>query len=127
MGYAWLADAVMLVHFGFLLFVAFGGFLAWRYRAILPLHVAAIGWASLSVFVGMACPLTTLENRFRELAGRSTLEPGGFIDTYLTDVVYPQAHLRTLQALVAILIVVSWIGVLALRSRGRVGAPQSLS
>lgn len=117
MGWSWVADTVMLVHFGFLLFVALGGFLAWRYRALFPLHAAAIGWAALSVFVGIACPLTYLENRFRALAGRSPLESGGFIETYLTGVIYPQEHLRLVQALVAMLIVVSWAGVAVLRGR----------
>lgn len=125
MGYSSLADAVMLVHFGFLVFVALGGFLAWRYRAALPLHVAAIGWAALSVFVGVACPLTALENRLRALAGRSPLEPGGFIETYLTGVIYPQNHLVTVQVLVGILIAASWLG-LVHRAR-RTAAVQSRS
>lgn len=116
MGWSWLADTVMVVHFGFLVFVALGGFLAWRYRAVFPLHLAAIGWAALSVFVGVDCPLTYVENWFRQLAGRSTLDSGGFIQTYLTGVIYPADQLRTVQTLVALLIVTSWVGLFVLRT-----------
>jgi hypothetical protein len=36
--------------------------------------------------------------------------PDGFIDTYLTDVVYPDEHLRAVQLLLAVLVVLSWLG-----------------
>ena len=110
-----LADAVMLVHFGFLVFLTLGGFLAWRYRWVIGLHAAAAGWGLLSVLVGVPCPLTGWENRFRLLAGEQGL-PRGFIDTYLTGVVYPTEYLLTAQLLVGGLVAVSWAG-LAVRSR----------
>jgi hypothetical protein len=110
--YRTLADAVMLVHFGFLAFLALGGFLAWRWRWVLVPHAAAVAWAVLSL-LGAACPLTTWENALRQLGGEQGL-PRGFIDTYLTGVVYPQAYLRPAQLLVAGLIAVSWLG-LAIR------------
>ena len=86
--YRLLADAVMLAHFGFLVFLALGGFLAWRHPRVLVLHIAAVGWAALSV-AGMDCPLTAWEDDLRRLAGEPGL-PRGFIDTYLTGVVYPR-------------------------------------
>jgi hypothetical protein len=117
-GYRALADVVMLVHFGFLAFVALGGFLAWRFRWVLVPHAAAVGWAVLSL-AGMPCPLTGWEDGLRRLAGEQGL-PRGFVDTYLTGVVYPQEHLLAAQLLVAVLIAVSWVG-LAVRRRVRVG------
>ena len=66
--YRLLADAVMLIHFGFLAFVALGGFLAGRYRWVLVPHVAAVSWAVLTVTVGLECPLTSWENTLRRLA-----------------------------------------------------------
>jgi hypothetical protein len=104
--YRTLADVVMLAHFGFLVFLALGGFLAWRFRWVLVPHAAAVGWAVLSL-AGTDCPLTALEDGLRRLGGEQAL-PGGFIAHYLTGVVYPGAFLRPAQLLVAGLIAVSW-------------------
>jgi Protein of Unknown function (DUF2784) len=109
-----LADVVMLAHFGFLLFLALGGFAAWRFRWVIVPHVAAVGWAVLSV-AGVECPLTGWEDGLRRLAGEDGL-PNGFIDTYVTGVVYPQDHLLAAQLVVATLVAVSWVG-LVVRSR----------
>jgi hypothetical protein len=106
--YRILGDAVMLIHFGFLVFLAVGGFLACRFRWVIVLHLAAACWASVSVLVGVECPLTGWEDELRRLGGGQGL-PGGFIDTYLTDVVYPDEHLRTVQLLLAVLVVLSWL------------------
>lgn len=105
--YRLLADAVMLIHFGFLAFVALGGFLAWRYRWVLVPHVVAVAWGALTVTVGLECPLTSWEDALRRRGDEEGL-PRGFIDTYLTGVVYPQEYLLAAQLLVAALIVVSW-------------------
>ncbi|MFC5951796.1 DUF2784 domain-containing protein [Pseudonocardia lutea] len=117
MAYRFLADAVMLVHFAFLAFVALGGFLAWRRPRVLVAHAAAVGWGLVSVLVGVECPLTAWEDRFRRLAGEQGLTRG-FVDTYLTGVVYPREYLLTLQLVVAGLVALSWIG-FALRRRRR--------
>jgi hypothetical protein len=117
MGYRLLADAVMLAHFGFLVFVALGGLLAWRFPRMLPVHLAAVAWGLLIVFGAVDCPLTSWEDRFRRLSGQAGLEDG-FISTYLTGVIYPAEHLRTVQALVAVLVVASWAGL----ARSRVAA-----
>jgi hypothetical protein len=106
--YRLLADAVMLIHFGFLAFVTLGGFVAGRYRWVLVPHVAAVGWGALTVTVGLECPLTGWENTLRRLGDEGGL-PRGFIDTYLTGVVYPQGYLPAAQFLVAALVVVSWV------------------
>jgi Protein of Unknown function (DUF2784). len=119
-----LADAVMLAHFGFLVFLALGGFLTWRYRWVIGLHATAVGWGLLSVLAGMDCPLTAWEDRFRRLAGEQGLTRG-FIDAYLTGVVYPREYLLTVQLVVAGLVAVSWAG-LALR-RHRAAVRRSLT
>jgi hypothetical protein len=78
--YRILGDAVMLIHFGFLVFLAVGGFLACRFRWVIVLHLAAACWASVSVLVGVQCPLTGWEDELRRLGGGQGL-PGGFIDS----------------------------------------------
>ncbi|MGH3612951.1 MAG: DUF2784 domain-containing protein [Pseudonocardia sp.] len=109
MAYRFLADLLMVVHFGFIAYVALGGFLAWRYRRLIVAHLAAVGWGALSVAVGLACPLTAWEDHARRLAGEQGLSRG-FIDTYLTGVVYPEQHLVAAQLLVALLVLISWAG-----------------
>lgn len=118
MGYRLAADVVLLAHFGFMLFVALGGFLAWRHRWVAWPHAVAIGWGLVSVFVGVGCPLTYWEDRLRTAAGGQGL-PRGFVDTYLTGVIYPADHLVTAQLLVAGLVLVSWVGVARHRLGGR--------
>lgn len=114
MAYRWLADVVMLIHFGFLAFVVLGGFLSWfRPWLIIPHGLAAL-WGALTVTVGLTCPLTAWEDRARQLAGQRGLSRG-FIDTYLTGIVYPEQHLVGAQLLVAALVAVSWAGWAALR------------
>ena len=106
--YRFLADAVMLAHFGFLVFLAVGGFLAWRWRWVFVPHAAAVGWAFCSV-AGAACPLTAWEDGLRRRAGEQGLSRG-FVDTYLTDVVYPRDDLLVAQLLLAGLAAASWVG-----------------
>jgi hypothetical protein len=117
MAYALAADVAMLVHFVFLLYVAMGGFLAWRKPGLIVPHVAAAAWGLLSATVGMDCPLTAWEDAARRHAGEQGL-PHGFIGTYLTGVIYPADRLVEAQLLVASVVLVSWIG-FAVRLRRR--------
>jgi hypothetical protein len=116
MAYALAADVVMLVHLVFLLYVALGGFLAWRRPGLIVLHVAAAAWGLLSATVGMDCPLTAWEDAARRHAGEQGL-PHGFIGTYLTGVIYPADRLVEAQLLVASVVLVSWIGFAVRRRR----------
>lgn len=115
MSYAILASAVVVIHFGFVVFLAAGGFIAWRRPLVLVAHVPSVAWALGIVAVGYACPLTALENDLRARAGTHVYE-GGFIDRYLTGVLYPTRYEHLLQILLAIGIVAAYIG-LGLRWR----------
>ena len=120
MAYRLLADVTMVVHFVFLAYVVGGGFLAWRWpRAIWP-HLLAVGWGLSTLVFHFHCPLTWLEDWSRRNAGGAGLTHG-FIDTYLTGIVYPERYTGLLQLLGAAVVAVSWVPVL-LRSgtaRGR--------
>lgn len=118
MPYAFLADAVVVVHFGFVAFVAVGGFIAWRYQRVLIAHAPAIAWAAGIVTIGYSCPLTRLENDLRDRAGSGGYEVG-FIDRYLAGVLYPAQYERFLQAVVAVGVIAAYLG-LAMRRRGAV-------
>ena len=69
MGYGVLADAVMVLHFGFLLFLVAGGFLAWRWPWTAAAHVLAVGWGAAVLTVDPTCPLTAAEDWARRAGG----------------------------------------------------------
>ena len=94
--YNYLADGVFLVHFAFIVFVIFGGFLVFRWRWMSWVHLPAAVWGVAIVVGGWICPLTHLEVALRRAAGRDG--PAlGFIETYLIPIVYPEALTRELQ------------------------------
>src|SRR5690606_32478582 len=78
--------------------------------AIWP-HLAAVVWGFGSVLVGYDCPLTHLENWARRSAGTAELPSTGFIDHYLTGVVYPEDSVELIRLLVAAVVLLSWAGV----------------
>ncbi len=90
------ADLVLVLHLAFILFALLGGLLVLRRRWILLLHLPAAAWAVLIEFAGWYCPLTPLENHFRELAGQAGYA-GGFIEHYLLQIIYPPGLTREIQ------------------------------
>lgn len=94
--YRCLADAVLLLHLGFILFVVAGAALALRRPRLLPWHLAAAAWGVGIEAIGAVCPLTYLENRLRALAGQSGYG-GGFIEHYIVAAIYPAGLTRLLQ------------------------------
>ena len=99
-----LADLVVLVHFGFILFVVLGGFLAFRWRRVPWLHLPAAAWGTAIEVFGWICPLTPLENRLRRASGEAGYA-GGFIEHYLIPVIYPAGLTREVQWTLAALVV----------------------
>lgn len=120
MAYHVLTDATMVLHFAFLAYVVAGGFLAWCWSPAIWPHLLAAGWGLSTLLFGLHCPLTWLEDWARRRAGGSGLSHG-FIDTYLTGIVYPERYTGLLQFLVAAAVTVSWVGALrnAVTARGR--------
>lgn len=95
-----LADATLVIHFAFVLFVLLGliatlagGRHGWawvrdmRWRAV---HLAAIGVVTAESWLGMECPLTTLELWLRRLAGQTTYS-GDFIAFWLRRLLFFEA------------------------------------
>jgi hypothetical protein len=119
----WLvADGVVVVHFAFIVFVAVGGLMAWRWPRLLWLHVPAVAWGLGIVTLGYECPLTPLEKRFRRRDGAEGYE-GGFVDRYIEDVVYPDDYTPHVRLAAAALIAVGWAGVAWRLRRGPGRAP----
>jgi hypothetical protein len=114
-----MADAVVVLHFAFVVFAVAGGLLALRWRWTIWLHLPALAWAVFVELTGRICPLTPLENRLRAAAGAVTYR-GDFIEHYLVPILYPEHLTRDLQfALASILILVN-VAVYAAVWRSRV-------
>lgn len=87
MTYRILAEIVLVLHFCFVIFVVFGGLLVLRRRWIAWLHLPAVAWGIVIEFFWWACPLTSLENYLREAGGEAGYT-NGFIDYYITAILY---------------------------------------
>jgi len=98
-----LADAIVVLHFGFLLFVVLGGLLVLRWPKLAWLHAPAAIWGVLIEFFGWVCPLTPLENHFRQLGGQAGYS-GGFIQHYIVSVLYPDSLTRGTQIILGALV-----------------------
>jgi Protein of Unknown function (DUF2784) len=95
--YRGLADAVVLLHAAFVVFVVLGGFLAWHWRWVAWVHAPCALWGVAIEYGGWICPLTPLENDLRARAGL-TGYPGGFVEHYLMPLLYPGGLTRPAQA-----------------------------
>ena len=118
----WLANLVVLIHFGFLLFVSIGGVVVLRWRWLAWIHVPAALWGVLIEIGGWICPLTPLENLLRHRAGEVGYQ-GGFIDRYISGVIYPQGLTRPSQMVLGILVLAINVGVYVLYFTRRKIAP----
>lgn len=105
MGYRLLADAVVLLHVGFVIFVVVGGFVAWRWSWVVWPHVPCAVWGAVIEYKGWICPLTPLENALRRRAGLEGYA-GGFIEHYVIPALYPAGLSRPTQAVLGTLVVV---------------------
>ena len=103
--YRLFADIILIIHFGYLLFVVFGGFFMLRWRGLWKFHLPAVIWGFLVQYFVWICPLTTWENYFRELGGQSGYE-NGFIDYFVTSILYPNinAEVHTILAITLVLL-----------------------
>lgn len=113
MPYFLLADAVLLLHLAFILFVVFGALLVWRFPRLIWLHLPAAIWGALIEFSGHVCPLTPLENHLRLMSGAAGYH-GDFIAHYLMPLIYPRALTRELQMLLGTAVIVINVAAYAL-------------
>jgi hypothetical protein len=118
MPYQSFADAVLLLHFGIVLFVVLGlpavllghrrGW-AWVRRPGWRLaHAAAIGVVVLQAWLGQYCPLTVWESWLRAQAGQAPYERS-FIEHWVARVLYFEAPLWVFAlAYTAFALAVAW-------------------
>jgi hypothetical protein len=102
--YRLLADLVVVLHCGFVLFVVLGGLLALRWPRAAWLHLPAALWGAGIEFAAGICPLTPLENHLRRLGGEAGYS-GGFVEHYVLPVLYPDGLTRGVQLGIGIFVV----------------------
>jgi hypothetical protein len=119
MFYRVLADLVVVLHLGFVLFVVLGGLLALRWPRAAWIHLPAAIWGAGIEFVQGICPLTPLENHFRSLGGEAGYT-GGFVEHYLLPVLYPAGLSQNVQWGLGIFVVLLNVAVYTLVWRRRV-------
>jgi hypothetical protein len=93
---ALLADAVLLLHLAFVVFVMMGGALALRWPRVAWIHLPAAAWGATVEFAGLICPLTPLEDRLRAAAGE-VVAGGDFMERLLLPLLYPDWLTRETQ------------------------------
>jgi hypothetical protein len=123
-----LANAVLGIHVLFVLFVVggliliiAGGCLKWHWIRNLWFrlgHLAAIGFVVLESWLGIFCPLTTLELWLRGLAGQTTYE-GDFIAFWLRKIIFfegPPWVFTVVYTVFGAMVILSWVIFPPLRS-----------
>ncbi|WP_396266872.1 DUF2784 domain-containing protein [Ideonella sp.] len=118
--YQLLADAVLLLHFGVVVFVVggligivVGNLRAWAWVNSLWFrlaHLAAIGVVVVQSLLGKLCPLTVLESWLRERAGESAYT-ASFIEHWVQQVLFYEAPFWVFTAVYVafgLLVVAAW-------------------
>lgn len=105
MPYLLLADLLVLLHLAFVGFVVLGAFVVLRWPRLAWIHVPCALWGALIEFAGWVCPLTSLENRFRQLGGQAGYA-GDFVEHNLLPVLYPQHLTRPVQVALGTLVLI---------------------
>jgi hypothetical protein len=118
MWFRWAADAVLIAHFTFVVFVVLGGLLVLRWPRVAWVHAPLALYGAVIEFAGFVCPLTPLENWLR-LRGGEAGYAGGFVEHYIIAALYPPGLTRTLQLSLGILVIVvnAFVYGMALRQR----------
>ena len=91
-----LADLIVILHLGFIVFAALGALLAFKWPRVIWLHLPAVIWAAITEFMGLICPLTPLENWLRQQAGADPYQTS-FISHYLLPLIYPPGLTPSIQ------------------------------
>lgn len=120
MPYQLLADAVLVIHFGVVLFVV-GGLVVvvagnwrhwhwvndWPFRLA---HLAAIAFVVVQTWLGQFCPLTSLESWLRVQAGTAPYA-ASFIEHWIQRLIYYEAPFWVFTAaytVFAVLVLLAW-------------------
>ncbi|MGZ7032016.1 MAG: DUF2784 domain-containing protein [Thermoanaerobaculia bacterium] len=99
------ATAVAILHFAFILFVAFGGLLVLRWHRLAWIHLPAAVWGAVIELKHWNCPLTNVELWLLRRAGKQGYE-GGFVAHYLFAMIYPAGLTRGKEIAIGVVVLV---------------------
>ncbi|MDP4185387.1 MAG: DUF2784 domain-containing protein [Bacteroidota bacterium] len=102
--YRILADIIVMIHLGFILFVMLGGLLVLKYPRVVWVHLPLMIWGAVVEFFNIICPLTPLENYLRELGGGERYH-SDFVEKYIIPVIYPEGLTIRIQFILGCLVV----------------------
>jgi len=97
------ADGVVVIHFGWILFLIGGAFIGRRVRWVRWLHLASLGYSVLLQTFSWICPLTYLEIWLRRRGTPGRIYSGSFVVHYLERLIYlgvPRTWLLVLTGIV---------------------------
>lgn len=116
-----LADLVLVLHLLFVVFViaglllsVIGGFLGWRWirnRCFRFVHLGGIGIVVSQSWLGLRCPLTSLEMWLRSRSGGGQYD-GSFIQHWVQQLLFYDAPgwvFATLYTIFGLLVIVVWV------------------
>jgi hypothetical protein len=96
--YALLADAVVVIHFLYVLFavggllgILLGAGMGWRWarnRWFRIIHLVAVAFVALEAAAGIICPLTAWEYDLRHLAGETVDKDLSFVARLIHSVIF---------------------------------------
>lgn len=89
------ADAVVVVHLLWILFIMLGALVGCRVAWVKWLHLSALGFSLCLQLFGWICPLTDLEVWLRRQHDPSLAYPGDFLAHYAQRLVYLPAPRET--------------------------------
>jgi len=117
--YSLMADPVLLVHFGFVAFVALGFLAIWvgyfcRWRFVRDIrfrvaHLLAMGVVFAESLSGFICPLTTWENQLRRHGGGAAGYSGSFIQHWVGRVLFHDWSEQTFTYIYAGFFILVWL------------------
>jgi hypothetical protein len=95
--YRLLGDAVIILHFLWILFILFGLLIGIKYARLIWVHLGGLVFTLILNIGGWFCPLTYLENHLYRLFNPQLAYAGSFIGRYLQKLIYldvEEANLR---------------------------------
>lgn len=112
------AQAVVVVHLAYLLYVLLGGLLGLRSLHWLWPHLVTAFWGAIGVAGQLGCPLTLLQKHLIRLDGGVPYD-GTFIGHYVAGVFYPESWQGAVWWATAVFVLASYTAALVRHSAGQ--------
>jgi len=119
--YRLVGDAVILLHFLWILFILFGLLIGIKYGRLIWVHLGGLVFTLILNIGGWFCPLTYLENYLYSLYNPRLTYPGSFVGQSLQKLIYLDVDEAYLRIAAVIWVAVNMGGYVLLFKRNIVG------